>query len=75
MNEVYLLMMKYSLDGKTPLNRIGNKTGKLVIGVYFSRKMAIARINELCSSHDYTDDAEYYVDNRAIEDDLKGSVI
>lgn len=68
MNEVYLLMMKYSLDGMTPVNRIGNKTGKLVMDVYRSNKMAIARINELCSSHEYTDDVEYYVDQRAIAD-------
>ena len=68
MNEVYLLMMKYSLDGITPVDKIGNKTGKLVVDAYRSNQMAINAMNLLCSSPDYTDDVEYYVDYRAIVD-------
>jgi gamma-glutamylcyclotransferase (GGCT)/AIG2-like uncharacterized protein YtfP len=60
--------MKYSLDGMSPVDKIGNRTGKVVVAVYKSRQNAIARMNELHSSHDYTDDAEYYVEHFAIVD-------
>ena len=71
MNAVYLLMMRYTLDGETALDEVDiDQVGNMVVGVYLSQENAVAEMKKTKKESQYQDDVEYYVDYKQIRDSV-----